>query len=92
MTQKEFNDAKLYLEDKQIELLLRNFSLLKIKSVLDDIYHSGSFYETYEYYKEPSTDLEKKLIIRQIDSFCGMDFIYDLQDNVQIRLDELEEN
>lgn len=92
MTQEEFNKAKLYLEDNQIELLLKNFGLLKIKEVLDDIYHSGSFYETYEYYNQPSTDIDKKLILRQIDHFSAMDFIYDLRDSVQIRLDELEIN
>jgi len=87
MTQEEFNKAKLYLEDNQIELLLKNFGLLKIKEVLDDIYHSGSFYETYEYYNQPSTDIDKKLILRQIDHFSTMDFIYDLRDSVEARLD-----
>ena len=92
MTQKEFNQRKLFMDDKQIELLLKNFSLMKINEVLEDIYNSGSFYETYEYYNQPSTDLEKKLIIRQIDSFSSMDFIYDLKENVAIRLDDIKAN
>jgi len=92
MTQREFNASKLYIKENQIDLLQMNFSLFKIQEVLIDIYHSGSFYETYEYYKEPSTDLEKKLILRQIDHFARMDFIYDLKDTIQLKIEDLEVN
>lgn len=88
MTQKEFNSHSLYLDDNQIDYLLKNFGLNTINEVLIDIQNCGSFRETYDYYKN-ITNVDKVLILKTIDWFSAMDFIQDLKANVDDRLDDI---
>ena len=91
MNRVEFNNQRLYTDDNQIEVLLKNFSLELIKEVLDDIYNCGGFGECYKYYEIPETNIDKILCLKKIDWFAMMDFALDLWDNVDYRIYDINE-